>query len=97
MVPDTSVRLGTIVVSVGGNKIRGACQDNHIRTLAPFVVFASCLDRNMSKRPGEMSNEQVSAKSKPLRGHCRPESKDGSALMKKEVGRNEENPGDTAW
>ena len=44
----------------------------------------------MSQRLGEMPSGQVSAKPKPLRG------KDGSET-KKEVGRNEQNPGDTAW
>ena len=42
---------------------------------------------SMSQRPGEMPNEQVSAKTQPLRG----------SETRKEVGRDEENLGDTAW
>ena len=38
--------------------------------LQPNVVFAYCRGRNMSKRPGEIPDEQVSAKSKPIRGLC---------------------------
>ena len=43
-----------------------------------------------------MPNEQVSVKSKPLRGRCLLKRKDGSEAMK-EGGRNEENVGKTIW
>ena len=42
---------------------------------SPHVVFSSCLDRNMWKRAGEMPDEQVSAKSKLIRGLCLSEKK----------------------
>ena len=63
---------------------------------SPSVVCAYCFDRNVSKRTGEMPNEQVSAKPTPLHGLCLTKRKDGSEAMK-EVGRNEQNPSNAAW
>ena len=54
---------------------------------SPSLVLA-CLDENMSKRVGNIENEQVSAKSKPVRGLCQ--------LKMKEDCRNQDHPGSTA-
>ena len=45
----------------------GVDDTSHV-LLQLFVVSASCLDRNMSKRPREMPDEPVTAKPKPVRG-----------------------------
>ena len=42
---------------------------------SPHVVFSSCLDGNMWKRASEMPDEQISAKSKLIRGLCLSEKK----------------------
>ena len=47
-----------------------------------FVVFASCLDWNMSKRLGETPEEQVSAKSKLIRGPRLMNRSDGRSVKK---------------
>ena len=58
------------------------------------MVLSSFLDR-MSKRPGEMPNEQVSPKSKPRRG--RSTKKKGWITSDEKVGGNEEKRGNAAW
>ena len=47
--------------------------DDTANALLQFILWyfiCYCLDRNMSKRPGQILDEQVSAKSKPIWGHC---------------------------
>ena len=62
----------------------------------PFVVLASSyLAENMSKRSREMPNEQVPAKSMPLRGLFFQKKNAPEAM--KEHGRNEYYPSNTAW
>ena len=51
-----------------------------------LVVFAaSCFDSNMSKRPGEIPDEPVSAKSKPIRGFCLMKRSDGSEAVERKI------------
>ena len=63
--------------------------------LKPFFG-SNLLDGNMSKRAGNIDNEQVSAKSKPARGLCPLKRNDGPEAMK-EDGCNEDFPSNTSW
>ena len=48
-----------------------------------FAVFASCLDRNLSKRQGATPNEQASAKPKRTRGLCSTQGSDRTSSREK--------------
>ena len=69
------------------------CHIKHIPA-AFFLILSSVRDK-MSKRPGDMSFEQVSEKSKPIHGLC-SNVIDGSEAVRKD-GRKEGSSGETAW
>ena len=51
---------------------------------SPYVVFSSCLDKNMWKRAGQMPDERVLAKSKLTRWLCLVKRSDGWQATKKD-------------